>query len=120
MTIGFVYLLGNRCMPQLYKIGCTERSPARRAAEISNATGVPMSYDVICYWEGDDFQAYERELHRAFELSRVNDGREFFKNEILAELVNEIENRWIDGRYSFCLTEIGKWYLEEDDKRGPR
>lgn len=107
-------------MPDLYKIGCTERSPARRAAELSHGTGVALPFDVICYWEGEDFQRYERELHEVFSDARVNDSREFFHTILLRELVNELDRRWIDEKYSFCITRIGERYLEEDDQRGPR
>lgn len=120
MAVGFVYLLGNQSMPDVYKIGCTERSPSRRAAELSAATGVPMQFDVICYWEGENFQQYERVLHEGYAECRVNDCREFFRTSLLYEFVNEVERRWLDERHSFCITDIGRWYLEEDEKRGPR
>lgn len=116
----FVYLLGNIYMRDLYKIGCTERSPARRAAEISKATGVPQPYDVICFWEGENFQQYERELHAVFSDARVNENREFFSSLMLHELVAEIEHRWEDEKHSFCVTKIGEWYLREDSNRGTR
>lgn len=117
---GFVYLLGNIYMHDLYKIGCTERSPAQRAEEISKATGVPHPYDVICYWEGERFQEYERVLHEAFNECRVNDNREFFHHPLLYELVEDMQRRWIDDQCAFTITRIGEWYLEQDKKRGPR
>lgn len=107
-------------MPQKYKIGCTERSPWRRAIELSRPSGVPTHFDVVCYWEGENFQEYEKELHKVYDEARVNENREFFHCEILEEMVNEIDRRWMEERYSFCLTDVGKWYLEEDDRRGPR
>ena len=119
-NLGFVYLLGNKSMPNLYKIGCTERSPSRRARELSGATGVPTQFDVICYWEGENFQKYERELHEVFDGSRINDSREFFQSILLNELVDEIKFRWTDEQYSFCITKIGDWYLDKDNSYGPR
>jgi hypothetical protein len=75
---GFVYLLGNPAMPCYYKIGCTERSPHRRAEELSNATCVPQPFQVLLYIEVDDFQKVESRLHIELADFRVNSGREFF------------------------------------------
>ncbi len=87
MTYGFVYILINDCMPDVYKIGCTERSPHQRADELSKPTGVPTPFRVLCYAEfGNDdfgnFQAVERALHAWMNDRRVNESREFFKGEI--------------------------------------
>ena len=75
---GFVYILSNGHMPDLYKIGCTERSPHARAAELSQSTGVPSAFRVLCYAEFDRFQSIERSLHEWCAKYRVNDSREFF------------------------------------------
>jgi hypothetical protein len=76
---GFVYLLGNPCMPSVYKVGCTERSPRQRAEELSTPTGVPLPFDVLCYMEMEDFQAQERRMHGWLEDVRVSPQREFFR-----------------------------------------
>lgn len=78
MTYGFVYILGNEYMPDLIKIGCTERSPWARADEISKATGVPVPFQVWCYAEFEDFQRVERDMHIWCARHRVNPVREFF------------------------------------------
>lgn len=75
---GFVYLLTNAYMPDVYKIGCTERSPHARAAELSAPTGVPYPFDVTAYIEVEDFQAVERTLHKACAEYRISNNREFF------------------------------------------
>lgn len=48
---GYVYCLGNRCMPKVYKIGKTARSVMMRAAELSASTSVPVGFDVFFYIE---------------------------------------------------------------------
>jgi hypothetical protein len=78
-SYGFVYILGNEYMPDLYKIGCTERSPHARAAELSQATGVPAQFRVLCYAEFDKFQSIEKNMHQWCSGHRVNNGREFFQ-----------------------------------------
>lgn len=80
MNYGFVYMLINRCMPGIYKLGCTERSPHARAEELSKASGVPAQFLVLCYIEVADFQRIERELHQHLAPLRVSAGREFFNN----------------------------------------
>lgn len=76
--IGFVYILTNEYMPDVYKVGCTERSPHERASEISKGTGVPAPFEVLCYIEIDNFQNVERELHAWLKQFRISEAREFF------------------------------------------
>lgn len=77
-SFGFVYILDNECMPDLIKIGCSERSPHARAAELSGSTGVPVDFRVLCYAEFENFQNIERQLHQWCGGHRVNSRREFF------------------------------------------
>ena len=39
---GFIYVLSNMHMPDIYKVGMTTKAPHARAAELSATTGVPM------------------------------------------------------------------------------
>ena len=75
---GFVYCLQNLSFPGLYKIGCTERSPTRRAQEISRGTGVPSEYFVVAYAECGNHEQVERDVHRRLGEYRTNASREFF------------------------------------------
>lgn len=79
MKPGFVYVMGNAYMPNIYKIGATQRSPHSRADELSIATGVPVPFQVLAYAEFDDCFAIEAELHDVFCCERINSGREFFE-----------------------------------------
>ena len=102
---GFVYILSNLYMPDLIKIGCTERSPHARADELSKATGVPTPFQVMCYAEFEDFQSQERSLHGWLNHSRVNDSREFFEG-VLRDAV-----RWLwhhPNRLAFCDATVGR------------
>lgn len=57
---GYVYILTNQYMPNLYKIGCTGRDTQKRAQELST-TGVPGKWKVACDWKVAD--AYQTEQH---------------------------------------------------------
>lgn len=76
---GWVYILSNPEMPELLKIGFTEREPLSRAKEISQDTGVPSEFIV-------DYQVYssrpyelERKVHELLHEYRLNNNREFFR-----------------------------------------
>ena len=75
---GFVYILANSCMPGIYKVGMTTRSPRARADEISSATGVPEAFDVLYYAEVQNPCMEEKRVHAELAQYRVNEGREFF------------------------------------------
>lgn len=102
--VGFVYILVNAYMPRLFKVGCTERSPHERAAELSNHTGVPAPFDVLCYIETPEFQSVERELHQQLADCRVSSNREFFDDSICGSLRSAVELLyWFPERLSFTV-----------------
>lgn len=92
-NFGFVYVLSNECMPGIYKIGMTDRSPRQRAAELSSATAVPCDFEVVCTGEVFDALSVERSLHQQHAEYRVSDGREFFRLDFAAlfSLVEQVE-----------------------------
>lgn len=100
MKYGFVYCLGNESFPNLYKIGCTERSPTQRSEEISRGTGVPSPYWVICYIECENPEQVEREVHQRLAQYRPNHCREFFSAplELIAALFFHHRDNlaWVD------------------------
>lgn len=113
---GFVYVMSNPWMPDLYKVGCTERSPHERAAELSNHTGVPAPFKVVCYIECEEFQAIEQAAHKWLGSYRVSNGREFF-SECLCEIVRFLW--WHPRRLTFCdatLSPFGSSELLLDDE----
>jgi hypothetical protein len=79
VAYGFVYLLGNAAMPGYYKIGKTERSPTFRAQQLSSSTGVPVPFQVLCYFESENCGRDETSLHHIFADFRVSSEREFFQ-----------------------------------------
>ncbi len=101
MPRGYVYVLRNKAMPGLLKVGCTERDPYARAAEISTGTGVPHPFEVVHYVRVRDAKKAEAGLHRRLGRYRVNGRREFF--EIDEERARRALDRLSRGRLSRFL-----------------
>ncbi|AER33621.1 GIY-YIG nuclease family protein [Pantoea ananatis] len=89
---GFVYVLKNEYMPDIYKIGMTTNCPDLRAKEISSTTGVPTPFTVLAAYHSKSPKADERMIHEAFAGFRVSEKREFFKldEHALYSLLNEL------------------------------
>jgi hypothetical protein len=109
-NFGFVYVLANEYMPNVYKIGCTERSPHTRAEELSKHTGVPAPFRILCYIEIDGFQEAEKALHQWMSEFRISDSREFFHGGLRGIL------RWMwfnPKRVAFCDVTLDRHGLSE-------
>lgn len=106
---GFVYCLGNDCMPGVFKIGRTERSVLKRASELSASTSVPQPFDVLFYVETDRTVGIEWELHDFYQIYRVSDNREFFTADI--EDIWRTFERYADSKFPIAITNKGKEVL---------
>jgi hypothetical protein len=78
MSWGFVYVLGNDCMPGIYKIGMTEKAPQERLEQLSSSTSAPVPFWMAFYAQVRNAADIERQLHAHFADVRVNPNREFF------------------------------------------
>lgn len=78
-TAGFVYLLSNPSMPNIVKIGSTERTIKERISELSSVTSLPTPFVVEYYLIVEDPMMFEKSLHEEFKEYRVNEKREFFQ-----------------------------------------
>jgi T5orf172 domain len=80
MTYGYVYVLTNRAMPGVVKIGRTERDPADRAREL-RTTGVPSPFELVHSSLVDDCEGVERQIHLLLAKRGVRHlpDREFFE-----------------------------------------
>lgn len=78
---GFVYLLTNPSMPGLVKIGMTQREELDQRLRELYTTGVPLPFECAYACKVPQFRCrdIEEALHIAFEPSRVNPNREFFR-----------------------------------------
>ena len=77
---GIVYVLTNRYMPGIDKIGMTERSQIDERLKELYTTGVPEQFECeyACYVNKADCNKIEKALHKAFAPQRINVNREFF------------------------------------------
>ena len=97
-NLGIVYVLSNRAMPGLVKIGMTTRPELDARLKELYTTGVPVPFDVeyACEVKACNCAKLEKALHKAFEPNRLNVNREFFqikKEQAIAilEIFNEKE-----------------------------
>ena len=97
---GFIYILSNSTMPGILKIGCTGGTVEKRAAELSNVSGVPQQYKIEKKFPVYvNVKAMEKKVHLALFGCRINDSREFFRIS-LEDAVPRIQAA-LAGNYDF-------------------
>ena len=96
-----VYILANPSMPDLIKIGKTEKTAHERAEELYT-TGVPTPFEVVYSIPSEYPEILEDILHKRFKQYRINKDREFFG--LSADKVIE----WLKNRSS----SIGLYNIE--------
>jgi hypothetical protein len=78
---GYVYVLSNPSMPNLLKIGYTERTVAERVEDL-NSTGVPVPFEIEAIFGSLIPYEDEQTIHRFLEQYRLTSNREFFSIEL--------------------------------------
>ncbi|MEY0302593.1 GIY-YIG nuclease family protein [Providencia manganoxydans] len=76
---GWVYVLSNEAMPNIFKVGLTTTHPKKRARELSSSTGVPEKFEIVKAFISENPAKDEAAIHKELARYRVNEGREFFK-----------------------------------------
>ena len=95
--MGSVYILTNKAMPGLVKIGYTTRTAKERADELykdrnGNAvTGVPMRFDVAHEEFCNNPRDLETLIHQELAELRPNREREFFTFSELSEAIQRLK-----------------------------
>ena len=74
----YIYVLVNKSVPGMVKIGMTTLTPDQRAKQISSATGVPTPWIPVFSFPCYRSDLLEEEIHEYFAAQRVNDHREMF------------------------------------------
>lgn len=74
----YIYVLVNKSVPNMVKIGMTTKTPDERAAQISAATGVPTPWLVVFQFGCYRSDLLEEEIHEYLSEYRVNTHREMF------------------------------------------
>jgi len=79
--IGYVYILRNKAMPDIYKIGITSREDLNKRIDelYTGQTSVPLPFECEFACQVNDYKQVERIIHKAFEHFRINPNREFFR-----------------------------------------
>ena len=98
MREGYIYCLGNKSMPGIYKIGMTERTPKERLSEAnrSDTFKPPTPYTIEFAKCVLDPKNKEYTIHNILKNTRINFGREFFSESL--EKIKLIFDS-IDGEY---------------------
>lgn len=81
ISTGYVYILSNPSMPNLVKIGFTERDVDERVEEL-NSTGVPVPFEIEAIFGSPNAYENEQEIHNALDQYRLANNREFFSIEL--------------------------------------
>lgn len=81
---GWVYVLSNKSMPGLVKIGFSTKDPELRAVEL-RSTGNPSAYDVEYDVLVDEPRTIEQNIHRQLAVAR--EGREWFRLTAAAAII---------------------------------
>ena len=113
MSSGFVYVLSNKAMPGLLKIGHTTRNSGIRKEELYT-TGVPIKFEVEIEISTDNALHLERKLHSYFGKFRYTSDREFFQCEI-EFTVRQIKKYLESGnaQFDYISGRASKKYLTE-------
>ncbi|PPD57098.1 MAG: hypothetical protein CTY10_00835 [Methylotenera sp.] len=76
--MAYIYIMANKSMPGLIKVGFSERQPSERASELYT-TGVPLPFKLVKVWEVVDAIRSEKDIHVALSKYRISNKREFFR-----------------------------------------
>jgi hypothetical protein len=74
----YVYVLVNRSMPGMVKIGMTTDTPVKRARDINRATGVPTPWIPVWSLRCYASRILEQRVHEYLSEFRVAENREMF------------------------------------------
>ena len=82
MVRGWVYVISNKAMPRLVKVGFSERDPINRASELAAGTEVPFRYELI--YDALVYSPYEVEQRTHLLLDDARAGKEWFECDWIA------------------------------------
>lgn len=92
---GYVYIISNKAMPDIVKIGYTMKDPAIRAQELSS-TSVPHPFVVDYEILVDEPYSLEQKVHS--KLNKFRENKEWFRIDV-AKAVIAIHNCYSDKIY---------------------
>lgn len=74
---GFIYIMSNKSMPGIIKIGMSTKVPEERAKELSSETSAPTAFVVEYYAFFEEMEKAEKQIHQ--KLKEFHFSKEFFK-----------------------------------------
>jgi len=106
----WIYVLVNKSMPGMCKIGFTTTSIPQRVKEINRSTGVPTPWFPVFSFKCVGARYLEAEIHQKLEQYRVADNREMFQIDSLAAqaTVEELGSRFIVNIPAEIMDELNK------------
>lgn len=75
---GFLYVLSNKSIPNMYKIGFTRNIVQRRVEELNSTTSIPTDFDIELVFSCQEPYNAEVFVHQSLDNFRYNERREFF------------------------------------------
>ncbi len=101
-TKGFVYVMSNKSMPGIIKVGMSTKMPEERAKELSSSTSTPTSFIVEYYAIFDDIRMAEKKAHQR--LRPCHHGKEFFATTV-ENAIYSIEELGLDFKKLYSRTD---------------
>ena len=77
---GYVYVISNKSMPGIFKVGKTKKHISKRLNDLKS-TGVPDDFNIEMIVKSSNEDFLEKTIHRTLSNYRINRNREFFKIE---------------------------------------
>lgn len=87
---GVIYILTTPFMPDLFKIGRTERNVEDRIKPL-DTTSMPAPFRCVYAAEVNDVVIVEKRIHKIFIDKRIRRNREFFEKVSLEQLIEAIK-----------------------------
>lgn len=105
---GFIYILSNSSMPNVYKVGLTTNSIKKRIQEL-NTTGVPRPFQAEKVFEipASKLRTVEQLAHRKLKNRDLHHGKEFFEGS-LHDCVTAVEDAIYEITESESIDLIGE------------
>lgn len=115
MDEGYVYILENKAMPDIYKIGITGRDDLKARMKELFKTNIPLPFDCVYAAKVKNPRKVEQAIQNAFKKERVNKDREFFTVEP-DRVIPLLELYKIEDATISVNEELNESITEEDKK----
>lgn len=104
----YIYVLVNKTVPNMVKIGMTTNTPQQRAREISKATGVAIPWIPIYEFKCYRSDLLEREVHEYLHEWRVANNREMFSIDSYTaqQVIEELGYKYSTARWDHSGLDI--------------